>query len=255
MEMPIRVLGWLCLMWVVSACATQQIDTPIPTQTLVPSTATSTATPTLPTITPQDLPAAQDFLLTPSPVPISPIIQTTFDFDESIVMQTQADLASHLGVPLGALQLVEVLPRIYYVETCPTANSPTPPPLSHGIEVTWIADTQTHTYLTWDDTNFVWCQIDMLRGSYLAAVDPIAAELSALAIRRVSQQQDLSIDDITLIDALPIQWQDSSLGCPQAGQTYVDSQIDGYRIIVGDGETSYEFHTDSVQLVSCNDAN
>lgn len=255
MEKPIRLLRWLFLVWIVSACAAQQTDAPVPTQTLIPSTATPTATPTQPTITPQNLPAAQDFILTPSPVPLLPIIETTSEFDEAIVKQTQADLASHLGVPLDQLQLVEVRPRLYYAEECPTANFPTPPPLSHGIEVTWIADTQTHTYLTWDNADFVWCQIDRLRGKYLAAIDPIAAELSALAIRRVSQQQDIPAEEITLADVLPVQWQDSSLGCPQAGQTYADSQIDGYRIIVQARETSYQFHTDSVQLVPCDTSN
>ena len=255
MEKPIRLLGWLFLIWVVSACAAQQTGTPIPTQTLIPSTATPTATPTLPTITPQDLPAAQDFILTPSPVPLLPIIDTTIEFDKAIVKQTQADLASHLSMPLDQLQLVEVRSRLYYVEDCPTANFPTPPPLSHGIEVTWIADTQTHTYLTWDNVDFVWCQIDRLRGKYLVAIDPVAAELSALAIRRVSQQEEIPADAFTLVDVIPVQWQDSSLGCPQAGQTYANSQIDGYRIVIGVGETSFQFHTDSVQLVPCDTAN
>lgn len=249
--MPIRLLGWLVLVIFVSACASQRIDTPVPTQTLIPPTATSTATPIIPTQTPQDLPEPQDFILTPSLTPVLPIISTTEDFDIAIVETTRLDLADHVGLPPVRLQLVKVHPRSYEEVNCPTGHLPVPSPSSDGFEVIWILDDETHTYLTWGDDNFVWCEIDRLRGEYLTAIDPIANELSALAIRRVSQQTDALRDTIELVDIVPIEWRNSSLGCPQDGQVYSDIQIDGYRIIVSEGETSYLFHTDSVQLVSC----
>ena len=249
--MPIKLSGWLILVLLVSACVSQQIDTPVPTQTLIPPTVTPTATAIIPTQTPQDLPAPQDFILTPSPTPLLPIIPTTEDFDVAIVEATGLDLAGRIGLPPEQLQLVQVRPRLYEEVDCPTGQRPIPPSASSGLEVTWIVDDQTHTYLTWDDDNLVWCEIDRLRGKYLTAIDPIAAELSALAIRRVSQQNDLASDTVELVDIFPVKWQDSSLGCPRDGQTYTDLQSDGYRIVVSDGETSYLFHTDSIQLISC----
>lgn len=249
--MPIKLLWWLLLLFVVAACSPQQVNSVVPTQTLVPSTETPTATPTLPTVTPQDLPVPQDFLFTPSPIPLSPIITTSLDFDVSRVEQTRHELASEIGLSTDQLQLVEVKPRLYYAVDCPTARSPVPSSLSYGLEITWIDNTQTHMYLTWGDQQMVWCKIDKIRGKYLNAIDPIAAELSALAIRHVSQDDAVDGGDIVLLDALPVQWQDTSLGCPQDGQTYAAAQIDGYRIVIGVGETSYVFHTDSVQLVPC----
>jgi hypothetical protein len=249
--MPIRLSGWLVFILLVSACASQRIDTPVPTQTLNPPTVTSTATPIMPTRTPQDLPEPQDFILTPSPTPLLPIILPTTTFDIDVVEATRLDLATHIGLPPEQFGLMKVQRSLHRVDVCPTGRSPIPPPSSYGMEVVWVVDDETYTYLLWSNDDFVWCEIDRLRGEYLTAIDPIAAELSALAIRRVSQQTGVSSDAVELVDVFPVEWQDSSLGCPQDGQAYSDVMIGGYRIVVSEGETSYLFHTDSVQLVSC----
>jgi len=246
-----KPLGWLLLLLVVVACTPQTPDAPVPTQTLIPPTVTPTVTPIVPTITPQDLPAPEDFSLTPSPTPLRPIINPDMTPDEAVVLLTRQDLADNTGVAVEQIQLVKVESRLFYTVYCSTGRQDVPRPLSRGYEIVWALDNQTHTYLTWDESSFVWCDIDRLRGEYLAAIDPIAAELSALAIRRVRQQDDIEADAVVLEDVLPVQWQDTSLGCPQEGQTYSSVQIDGYRIVVSDGETSYLFHTDSVQLVPC----
>ena len=81
--MPIRLSGWLVLLLLVSACATQGIDTPVPTQTLIPPTITPSATPIRPTQTPENLPAPQDFILTPSLTPVTPIISSSDNFDRA----------------------------------------------------------------------------------------------------------------------------------------------------------------------------
>lgn len=253
-----KLSGWFVLLLIVVGCTPQLRDTPIPTLTLIPPTITPTITPVLPTITPQELPDAQDFNLTPSPTPLRPLIDSDISIDTDVILLTRQHLADNTGVTTDRIQLIEVTPRIFYTPECSTGQQILPSPLSHGYEIVWMLDSQSHTYLTWHETEFVWCQIEQLRGDYLTAVDPIAAELSALAIRRVRQQEDVDPDAVALEDIFPAQWSDSSLGCPQDGQVYTQALIDGYRIVVGDGETSYLFHTDSVQLVPCdfeNEAN
>ena len=250
-NMPIRLSGWLILVLFVSACTSQQIDTPIPTQTLIPPTITPTATPISPTKTPQDLPEPQDFSLTPSSTPLLPIISTNYKFDIAVVEMTRLDLANQIGVSPQQLQLMAVQRGIHKVDVCPTGRLPVPPPSSYGSEVVWAIGDETHTYLLWSNDKFIWCEVERLGGTFLTAIDPIAAELSALAMRRVRQQTDAPDDAVVLTDVYPVVWQDSGLGCPQDGQVYSKNQIDGYRIEISDGETSYLFHTDSVQLVSC----
>ncbi len=246
-----RLSGWLLLLLSIVACSPQAVDTPIPTLTLIPPTVTPTVTPIIPTTTPQDLPVAQDFVLTPSPMPLQPMINSDMTVDSEVILTTRQHLADNTGVATDLIQLIKVSPRIYYNADCTTGQQIIPPPFSNGYEVVWVLDNQTHLYLTWDDTAFVWCEIERLRGDYLTAIDPIAAELSALALRLVRQNDEVDGESVTLEDVVPMQWQDSSLGCPQEGQTYTSVQIDGYRIVVTDEETSYLFHTDSVQLVPC----
>jgi len=249
--MPIRLSGWLIFVLFISACTAQQIDTPVPTQTLIPPTITPTAPPIRPTATPQDLPEPQDFSLTPSATPVLPIISTTYNFDAGVVEMTRLDLAEQIGVLPQQLQLMSVQRMIHKIDVCSTGRLPIPPPSSYGSEVVWAVGNETHTYLLWSNDKFVWCNVDRLAGDFLTAIDPVASELSALAMRRVRQQSDVSDEAVELVDVYPVVWQDSSLGCPQDGQVYSNILIDGYRIEISDGETSYLFHTDSVQLVPC----
>jgi hypothetical protein len=244
-----KMLGWLILWLMVVACTPQVTNTPVPTQTLIPPTVTPTSTPIQPTITPQDLPRAQEFNLTPSPTPLRPLLVSSDEFDPEVIRNTRLDLAENLGLNLEQIQLVEVLNRLYYAPTCSLGGLALPATFASGYEVAWLAESDVYIYLTWGD-ELIWCDVTQLRGKYLTAVDPIAAELSALAVRRIQQQSDTP-DAVDLIDVTALQWTDSSLGCPQEGQDYSTALIDGYRIIISDGETSYLFHTDSVQLVSC----
>ena len=167
------------------------------------------------------------------------------------VESTRLDLAEQISVAPEQLELMKVQRSIHKVDACPTGGSPIPPPSSYGLEVIWALNDEMYTYLLWSNDKFVWCEMDRLRGEYLIALDPVAAELAALAIRRVKQDLEMAAEVIQLEDIYPVVWQDTSLGCPQDGQVYADTQIDGYRIVVSEGETNFLFHTDSVQLVSC----
>lgn len=253
--MWMRLPGWLVVLGLcVVACSPTQESVVVPTQTLIPSTATPTATPVTPTITPQNLPAPEDFEISPTPIAIEPMLPTSLLFDHSLVQNTLTDLATRLGTSEDRLQLGEVRTRIYStVDLDCSTREQEPPPLEIGYKVSWIGGRQVYTYYTWDD-EFIWCDESPLHGDLLVAVDPIAAELTALARRRIQQDSGLELADIEMIDVFAVQWQDSSLGCPQAGQSYSDALIDGYRIIIGEGEQQYLFHTDSVRLVPCDEA-
>lgn len=244
-----KMLGWFVLWLLIVACTPQATDTPVPTQTLIPPTVTPTSTPIQPTITPQDLPQAQEFILTPSPTPLRSLLNSSDEFEIELILSTRLDLAVNLGLDLEQIQLVEVLKRLFYAPTCSLGGLSLPPTFSSGYEVAWLANGDVHIYLAWDE-ELIWCHVQQLSGKYLIAVDPIAAELSALAVRRIQQQSETS-DQVELVDVTAVQWRDSSLGCPLAGQDYTAAVIDGYRITISDGETSYLFHTDSVQLVPC----
>jgi hypothetical protein len=87
------------------------------------------------------------------------------------------------------------------------------------------------------------------------ASDPVAAELVALAQRRVAQDLNLPTRRIRLIEVKAFIWSDISLGCPEPDQTYAVGDIDGYRIVLEVGDVQYIFHTDFDRVIPCDPAN
>jgi hypothetical protein len=82
-------------------------------------------------------------------------------------------------------------------------------------------------------------------------LDPVAAELVRLAQRRLGEELDLPTRRLRVIEVRPLQWPDSSLGCPLPGQTYTPILIDGYRIVLGAGDNEYIFHSDFDRVIPC----
>jgi hypothetical protein len=89
----------------------------------------------------------------------------------------------------------------------------------------------------------------------LTAVDPIAAELVALAQRFVADQNDLPVVRVRLVEVQPFTWTDSSLGCPSSDVVYAPVLVDGYRIVLTTGEQFHLFHTDFDRIIPCDPDN
>lgn len=82
-------------------------------------------------------------------------------------------------------------------------------------------------------------------------IDPVASELVALAQRRLAQDLGLPAQRIRLIEVTAVAWSDTSLGCPQPGETYIQGTFDGYRIILSASGQQYIFHTDFDRIIPC----
>ena len=41
----------------------------------------------------------------------------------------------------------------------------------------------------------------------------------------------------------PVEWQNSSLGCPEEGRTYAPVSVAGYKLVLDQKGDSYEIHT------------
>jgi hypothetical protein len=85
----------------------------------------------------------------------------------------------------------------------------------------------------------------------LIDIDPIAAELVAIAQRDVADQLDLPTRRVQLIALDGFIWEDSSLGCPLPNQTYMPVESFGYRIVVSAGSEEYIYHTDFDRVLPC----
>ncbi|GEM_PF-744709 len=88
-------------------------------------------------------------------------------------------------------------------------------------------------------------------GASLIERDPIASQLTFIAQRLVADQTGLPTRRIRVVDVRAFTWSDSSLGCPLPGQFYLQATVDGYRIELEAGETTYIFHTDVDRVLPC----
>ncbi len=64
------------------------------------------------------------------------------------------------------------------------------------------------------------------------------------AIKALSREIGVPPGTIALVEAMPVQWNDSSLGCPQPGTAYLQVITPGYLVTLSAGETTYRVHTD-----------
>jgi hypothetical protein len=51
-----------------------------------------------------------------------------------------------------------------------------------------------------------------------------------------------SLEQIIVIQAQAVVWNDGSLGCPQPGMMYTQALVNGYRVILMDGDQKYDYH-------------
>lgn len=73
--------------------------------------------------------------------------------------------------------------------------------------------------------------------------------LSQLARVDLATELGIEADDVELIQAEPVEWSDSSLGCPQPGMMYAQVITPGYRLTLEVDGQEYVFHTDGGQRV------
>lgn len=78
------------------------------------------------------------------------------------------------------------------------------------------------------------------------AVFPTAAGPDPIeqAVLTLSDTLGVAAEGISLVEAVPVQWNNSSLGCPEPDGSYLDVVTPGYLVTLAVGEESYSVHTD-----------
>jgi hypothetical protein len=70
----------------------------------------------------------------------------------------------------------------------------------------------------------------------------------------LAQRLSLPVTQITLVDAVEVEWSDSSLDCPQPGMEYLQVVTPGYRIQLEYAGIVYEYHSSrDTYVVYCED--
>lgn len=73
-------------------------------------------------------------------------------------------------------------------------------------------------------------------GAYTAALEAAQKELAT--------RLGIPAADIRLVTAEPVDWPDTSLGCPQPGMAYAQVITPGFRLVLAAGQAIYEYHSD-----------
>lgn len=79
-------------------------------------------------------------------------------------------------------------------------------------------------------------------------------DLIAKAKEDLAQRLSIPVTQITLMDAVEVEWSDSSLDCPQPGMEYLQVITPGYRIQLEYAGVPYEYHSNrDTYIVYCED--
>lgn len=83
------------------------------------------------------------------------------------------------------------------------------------------------------------------------ASDPTLEKLIEDAKQDLMQRAQVSADAITVVSAQPVEWRDTSLGCPIEGMMYAQVITPGYLIVLEANGQEYEYHASQTHAVFC----
>lgn len=67
-------------------------------------------------------------------------------------------------------------------------------------------------------------------------------ELLTAVMEDLASRKDVQRNEISVIQAEFIIWNDGSLGCPQPGQVYTQALVEGYKIVLEANGETYDYH-------------
>ena len=79
--------------------------------------------------------------------------------------------------------------------------------------------------------------------------DTVLQKFITQATKDLANRLGVDASEITLVEAIPVNWRDSSLGCPQPDMMYMHVITPGYLIRLDVGGAIYEYHADKRSTV------
>jgi hypothetical protein len=232
----VRRLKWVAAFVLLAACSASSGDgTVVPTQSLI-----------LPTATPE--------IVTPTVTP-TPLLPQVIAPGEVLApaMTSEDQMAQYVIDELGLdSRSVTVASVTLATADCDVIEVSSPEAISYRV-VMIVDETVLDYRVNGIDTPMQCAELPLreVHGELLTLVDPIAADMVALAQRRLATQLDLPTRRVRLVDVQTVTWTDSSLGCPVEGQTYNPAVVDGFRVEVAVADDVYIFHTNFESLMRC----
>lgn len=81
---------------------------------------------------------------------------------------------------------------------------------------------------------------------------PQTHDMLSLMTQDLAQKVGTSSASIQVLSVQPVTWDDSSLGCPQPGNSYLQAQTKGVRVVLSYQNKTYQYHgADSGNFLYC----
>ncbi|UCD09277.1 MAG: hypothetical protein JSU79_01120 [Dehalococcoidales bacterium] len=78
--------------------------------------------------------------------------------------------------------------------------------------------------------------------------------VTLIAKKDLAQRLGIIIENVKIRSTTEVEWEDTSLGCPEKDMNYAQVITPGYKIILTVNGHTYEYHTDTAQtVVLCSD--
>ncbi len=217
-----------------AACSASQAPLPPPTSTIPP--------PAPPTE--QPLPST-------SPAPF-PVATPPADVSDAAAWAVEA-LQAALDVPAAEIWPIEIVPVLWSDTSlgCPQPDVAYTQVIVPGYRVTLMVGDETYQVHTDLEGNAIVCFAPDRAAGSGTAPDPIAAEFIMQAHADLAAQLGVSEEEIELVRSETVEWRDSSLGCAEEGEVYLQVMTPGYRIVFSVGGMRYEYHTDAQRMIFC----
>lgn len=227
------------------------VNTPPPTQPLNPALPTATAVVVIPTSTVTLPPAAGDLVRTataqaPTPDPTAQARAV----QGRLALET---ISRETGQSQSALQVISVsgVRAGREIDGCGRARS--------GMALASVRDGESVTeVLIEGDTATICGTVNLYddRPELFLEVDPVAAELTALAVERAARTAAVEADAVTIDSVRPVQWDSETIVCDADILTDENAPDDatgvsGYRIALTADEREFVYHTDFDRIIPC----
>lgn len=130
------------------------------------------------------------------------------------------------------------------LSSCSTSSTPTPVLLLTLPPIGTAAPNPTSAApLPTESSPHAQPPVDSLPASPLPPGDSGVAVQAAVAV--LARELGTDSANIALVDVLPSEWPDPSLGCPHADEVYPQVITSGYIVTLAANNTTYEVHTDA----------
>jgi hypothetical protein len=181
---------------------------------------------------------------------------------DALVRAAQQRLAAHLKVDVNAIALQSANAQDWPDGAlgCPKEGVAYPQVLTPGFLLVFTDSVQKQSYAVhtgMDEAQMVLCADNQpieLRAAAAAEAPGMVNDASgldadgrrALELAQAALARELGIQpsEVTFVEGGPVEWNDSSLGCPKPDQAYLQVITPGYQFTLQAQAQRYEYHTD-----------